>query len=36
MRLSLWGPKAAVREPKREQLRVGDLLVVTKYGFVCF
>jgi hypothetical protein len=32
VRLSLWGSKAAVREPKREQLRVGDLLVVTKYG----
>lgn len=30
VRLSLWGAKAAVREPRREQLRVGDLLVVTK------
>ena len=31
VRLTLWGKKAAVQEPRREQLRVGDLLVVTRY-----
>lgn len=30
VRLSLWGKKAAVQEPRRERLCVGDLLVVTK------
>jgi len=31
VRLSLWGDRAAVKQPEKQGLKAGDLLVVTKY-----